>query len=114
VLLRKHLSQRRSVAIEGKSTKVQARELLIMLRVKEALSGNRHAADYVLSEAARLFNERERSSSEDVASSPVDVDAHDQAILDALKATLNAGSVHDDQSDDATGAAEPDDEGGTS
>jgi hypothetical protein len=113
VLLRKHLSQRRSVAIEGKSTKVQARELLIMLRVKEALSGNRHAADYVLSEAARLFNERERSSSEDVASSPVDVDAHDQAILDALKAALNADSVNDDQSDDAIGAAEPDGEGGT-
>lgn len=92
-LLKKHLTQVRPVAIEGKQTKMQNRELVLMMRMKEALSGNRHAADYVLTQAARLFSERADAEGKGAALLPDD--AHDRAILEALEAALLARALGD-------------------
>lgn len=80
-----------------------------MLRMKEALSGNRHAADYVLAEAARLFGERENAGAQGASSAPTDVDAHDAAILEALRAMLLGGEA-DTDADEAVDDGEPEEE----
>lgn len=113
-LLKKHLTQVRPVAIEGKQTKLQVRELVLMLRVKEALSGNRRSADYVLAEAARLFSERVATAEHGSPLAWRDIDEHDRAILEAFQAALLAGArgseeEGDDPANDDEEGDNPDD-----
>ncbi len=94
--MKKHLTQQRRVALEGKPTKMQTRELILMLQIKQAMEGNRRAIEYVLGNAARLFAEREPVAEGGTSSHPRDLDTHDQAILKALQEMLLA-DVHSRQ-----------------
>ncbi len=87
-LMKKHFSHAERVAVEGKLIKIQARELAIMLRKKAAMSGDRHAIDYVLKHSDRLFAEPEATAGGARGNVSIDMDAHDKAILAALQAML--------------------------
>lgn len=101
-LLRKHLTEAHTVARNGTQTKAQTRELVLMLRVKAALSGDRRAQDYVLAEASRLFAER-RDATDRTPDEAVDMDEHDRAMLEALRDTLFPGTGQDNEPDEGDG-----------
>lgn len=87
-LMRKHLSQKRKVKVDGKELKVSMRELLIITTIKHALAGKKELGG-LLSEAFRLFPDGE--SIQNVAVEGGTPSAVDQQILDEFFSKFEFG-----------------------
>lgn len=84
-MLKKHLSQKRSVRVDGKEKKIAIRELVLMTTVKAAAEGkDRDARKYILQELARIY----AAGHESGASAPAELTAADVLSLAEYEADL--------------------------
>lgn len=84
-LWKRALDQKRPVRIDGKKRKLNARELVVLSTVKDAVEGKcREARKRVLSESARIYGEDKSGS----ADAPGELNASDALSLAELEAEL--------------------------
>lgn len=69
-LMRKQLTQKRNVRVDGQDRKLSVVELMLIQAIKAGAEGNRHARQFLLGEASRLFpgDESRETPSEKVLS----------------------------------------------